>query len=145
MPINPSNKLGDPNYRWYNCNLQAPKIKCNQLDAAVVNAVQVGNNGPKVYAGYKPMASVHNWTSYDIPSLAMSDMAGELTIYYLNTGGTLSNVTMSHITRNGGLFQQTNIYQRTGNFTSIDMTSTSDSVQVTISPAAECKWFYRGY
>lgn len=142
------NKLGDPNYRWYNCNIQAPRIKCDQLDATKVNAVTLGQNGISMYSGFKSSSTTHVFSVTDIPSLDLDNMSGELSLYLLNTAANVSNVTMSGITRVNDTFPTggTVIYQRIGNFTSVELSfsSANKTVTFTVSPAAECRWFYRG-
>lgn len=142
------NKLGDSNYRWYNCNIQAPKIKCESLNATTANFTSFGSNGIHMYSGYKAASTTHIFTSADIPELANSSMTGELTLYLVNTAGNVSNVTMTAITRANNKFPAngTVAYQRVGNFTSVEF-ATSDAnktITFTISPAAECTWIFRG-
>ena len=142
------NKLGDANYRWYNCNIQAPRIKCDQLDATTINVATLGDDGISTHSGYKASSTTHVFSSSDIPSLDQQNMAGELSLYLLNTSANVSNVTMSGITRvnysfpTGGVV----IYQRIGNFTSVEVAfnNTTNPVTYTCDPAAECRWFYRG-
>lgn len=143
-----SRKLGDPNYRWYNCNLQAPRIKCDQVDATTANFTTFGPNGIRMYSGIKSSSTTHTFTSADIPELANTTMTGELTLYLTNKEANVSNVTMTAITKANSTFPTggTVLYQRVGNFTSVEFT-TSDankSITFTISPAAACTWIFRG-
>ena len=148
-PIDPIRKLGDGNYRWYNCNLQAPKIKTSAIDTDILNYTHIGLNGPRVYSGYKSMSTTHTFSVTDIPSFQMTNMSGELTVYMVNNASNSSNVTMIGITRSANTFPAggTVWYQRIGNFTSVTVTApvNGTSVIITVNPASECRWVYRGF
>lgn len=141
-------KLGDANYRWYNCNIQCPKMKCDQLDVTTVNLASLGANGVSSHAGYKSSSTSHVFTSTDIPSLSLSCMSGELTMYMTNCAANVSNITLSGFTRANGGFPSGGsiIYQRIGNATNVEMTTndTSDTVTITVDPAMDCRWIFRG-
>lgn len=141
-------KLGDSNYRWYNCNIQCPKMKCDEIDATTANFTTFGPNGIHMYSGVKGSSTTHTFTSADIPELSNTTMTGELTLYLKNTVANVANVTMTGITRAGNTFPAngTALYQRIGNFTSVEFT-TSDAnktITYTVNPAAECTWIFRG-
>lgn len=146
--ITPSNKLGDPNYRWHNCNLQAPRIKCDQLDATIATFTTFGPNGIRMYSGVKSSSTTHTFTSTDIPELDNNLMTGELTLYLTNASANASNVSMTGITRAGNVFPSngTVIYQNIGNFTSVEFATSNanKSITFTVNPAAKCTWIFRG-
>jgi hypothetical protein len=145
MPINPADQLGDPEYRYYNCNLQTPKIKCGNLTADKYTLGALSSSGIITYDGIFPFSNTFIFTTSHIPLLANDNMSGELTLYLRNETADYSNVTLSIVTKAGGTIQQTNIYQRIGNMTSVDMTSASSTtVTVTTSPYVRCYWVFRG-
>jgi hypothetical protein len=148
MPIVPGNKLGDPNYRWYNCNLEAPKIKCRLLDAASVNTfgVQDSHSGSYMFSGLKPTSKTHVFTESDIPLLRNVTLNGELVLYLQNMGSHVGNVTMSILNKDPVNTCQCTIYQRVGTMTSVDSSSNgSTGFTITVNPAAECRWHFRGF
>lgn len=141
-------KLGDPNYRWYNCNLEAPKIKCRVLNVEVFNnnGASDGTSGTLAYSGFKPMSTVHTFTPTDIPRLSNDLINGELVLYLTNGASGVGNVTMSTVNKTPTSGCQCTIYQRIGTMTSVDAASTGNtSFTITISPAAECRWRFQGY
>jgi hypothetical protein len=144
MPGNPipSDKLGDPHYVYYPCNIQCHKIKCDEITPLVINGSFTFGNGVTQICGVKSMNTVHTFTSSDIPALAKSICSGELTLYLQNEGSSVSNVTMSAVVKNGGTTTVT-LFQRIGNMTSVEV-STTDIV-FTCNPAVKCYWIWRGF
>lgn len=147
MPINPDYKLGDPNYRWYNCNLQAPHIKCRNLyaDSVNMNNSTDTSSGIVTNTGFKRMSTTHTFTTTDIPHLSNAGLAGEFTCYMQNHSSDRMSTAMAGLTKVNNK-TVCNIYQRLGNFTTITSTTTNaDSFIVTVSPPADCRWIFRGF
>lgn len=145
MPINPADKIGESDFRYYNCNIQAPKLKCKELLADTYTLGALTPSSINTYNGVFSFNNTFIFTTSQIPLLANNNMSGELTLYLQNSGEAYSNVTMSVITKAGGTIQQTNIFQRIGNMISVNMTSSSNTtVTVTTNPYVICSWVFRG-
>lgn len=146
MPINPADQLGEPDFRYYNCNLQAPKMKCSKLDVDETTTGHLSPSGLCVDNGYKSLSTTHTFTSTDIPCLADSNASGELTLYLKNNKLGKANVTMGVVVKLEGEINSsaTMFYQRIGNMDSVDVTVTTSSLTFLVSPAAECRWVFRG-
>ena len=147
MPINPADQLGEPDYRYYNCNLQAPNMKCGTLTADTVQSGALAPSGLCVDNGFKAMASVHTFTSVDIPCLDMATASGELTIYFKNQLLQVANVTLAVLIKTGGSLNSTSSmwYQRIGNMTSVELTVSGSTATFTVDPQVECRWVWRGF
>ena len=145
MPINPADQLGEPDFRYYNCNLQAPKMKCSKLDVDETTTGHLSPSGLCVDNGYKSLSTTHTFTSTDIPCLANSNASGELTLYFKNNKLERANVTLIIIRKTAGVIVDYGWYQRIGNMDAVDITApSSTSIVATVSPAAEMRWFFRG-
>jgi hypothetical protein len=148
MPINPANKLGDPNYRWYNCNLEAPRIKCRELNAQSINnfGSQDVTSGVFTYSGSKPMSTTHVFTATDIPLIGKSAFNSEISFYFANSSNDVGNITMAGANKNATSGVVCTIYQRIGTMTSVDASSNgATGFTITVNPAAECRWVCRGF
>jgi hypothetical protein len=69
-------------------------------------------------------------------------MNGDLTLYINNN--LYVNVTMGAVVKAGGTILQTIVYQRVGNFVSVDMTYSGNTIIVTTNPASAINWIFRG-
>lgn len=147
--------MSDPNfYREYECNIECPKLKaskqlrCGKCTATSIEAGSVSagtytfTNGIKFYTGSLPFGTVHTITPSALPPLGATECAGEMT-FYLNND-LYVNVTMGAVVKSRGVMLQTLLYQRVGNFTSVELTFSGNNVILTISPGGTCKWIYRG-
>lgn len=148
-------KFGDAAYRYYNCNLQAPKVQCNELTTSEWNENGVVLNPSKIihYNGVSTQKSQHLFTQLEIPSLANAVMSGTFTMFLMNDSSGESNVSLALISKTTNLKLGNNalnvlLYQRFGNFTSVEIptpTSTqTTSFQVNVSPPATIYWRYEG-
>lgn len=145
MPINPTDQIGESDFRYYNCNIQAPKLKCKELSADTYTLGALTPSSIYSYNGVFPFSNTFIFTTTQIPLLANSNMSGELTLYLKNSSQGYSNVTMAVITKASNTIQQTNIFQTIGNMTSVTMTSSSNTtVTVTTDPYVICSWVFRG-
>lgn len=166
----------DPNfYRYYDCNLQCPKMKARELrcprigNVLYVNDTSVevkgdllvsGNltvtgdlhisgfvhepSGIRVYNGTLPFATTHYITAAMLPVLNNTYCNGELSLY-MNNGDSYANVTLAAIIKVGGVLSQTLVFQRVGNFTSVEMyASGTNAIQILVNPGATIRWIYRG-
>lgn len=132
-------------YREHECNLSAPYVRGTKaVKAPVVQAgsLTMSTAGINFYSGSFPINATHTFTATEIPSLGLQSCNGELSLYLNNDAYV--NVTMAVIVKAKGTILQALVYQRVGNFTSVDMTIAGNTVVLTVSPAATCKWIFRG-
>lgn len=148
-------KFGNPNYRYYNCNLQAPKVLCNELTTTNLNENGLTVSPSRIlrYNGVSTQKSTHVFTPIEIPSLGKSVMSGTLTMYLVNDVSGESNVSLAMISKTTNLKLGNSplnvlLYQRYGNFTTVEIpapTSTQTTTfQVNVSPPAIIYWRYEG-
>lgn len=141
-------------YRKYNCNLKCPKFKADKqfrcphclIDTADIGTLNVTSQfnigNVQTFAGSFTTSTTHTFTSTQLPCLGETSCNGELSLYLNND--TYANVTMAAIVRAKNTTIQALIYQRVGNFTSVEMAISGDTIVVTCSPAATCNWIFRG-
>lgn len=145
-----------PFYREHECNLSAPYIRGVkgvstsklQADDVSTQTIEVSDTiaftdaGVKIYTGSFSLSTTHTFTSAQLPPLGSLTANGELVLYLNND--IYANVSMAALVRAKGTTIQALIYQRVGNFTSVEMSVSGNNVVVTCSPAATCNWMYRG-
>lgn len=144
--------IGDRLYRYYNAWIQTPKLKCGTIDCDVVNATSMSQNmtiepsGICTYNGTFPIGTVFTFTTTEIPCLANTSCNGELTLYLNDYSGNYSNVTLAYIIKIAGSLSGTSstISQRYGNFNSVTMSFSGNTVRITVDPECVCRWIYRG-
>lgn len=143
-------------YRTHECNISAPYVRgvkgvsTSKLQAddvstqsiEVADAITFTDAGVKIYTGNFPLSATHTFTSSQLPPLGNLAANGELVLYLNND--IYANVSMAALVRAKGTTIQALIYQRVGNFTSVEMSVVGNNVVVTCSPAATCNWMYRG-
>jgi hypothetical protein len=142
-------------YREYESNLSAPYVrgtkalKAPTVQATTVNATSLNANsltladsGIEFYSGSFPNSATHTFTSTQIPSLASDSCNGELSLYLNNDAYV--GVAMAVVVRAKNVTLQNLLYQKVGNFTSIEASISGNDLVFTVSPAATCSWFFRG-
>jgi hypothetical protein len=145
--------MSDPNfYRKYECNLESynikalTKLRCAacELGNAQCDSLSYSPSGIKTYNGEFSMSASYLFNFINLPPLLNSACNGELTLFLNN--GLYANVTSAIIIKTGGTILQSLIYQRVGNFDSVVMyiTAGGNEIMVDVTPAAVCKWIYRG-
>jgi regulation of enolase protein 1 (concanavalin A-like superfamily) len=136
---------GEADYRYYNCNLQAPKIKCKQLTMDSFTVSQWYPSGICTYNGYRAASTTHTFTTTDIMCLSNSNMSGEFTMY-VRHGAGYSAVVLLVITKAKGSFTYNDFYQALGNLSGVVVSSPStSSFTVTFAEALEARWIFRGF
>jgi hypothetical protein len=88
------------------------------------------------------LKTIHTISQTELSLLANSSMNGDLTLYINNN--LYVNVTMGAVVKAGGTILQTLIYQRVGNFISVDMTYSGNTISITTNPASTINWIFRG-
>jgi hypothetical protein len=142
----------DPIYRYYNCNIQAPNLKCETLSAKEIDITEqvLSPSGIHTYNGYKPLATSHTFTTADIPVLENATMCGELTMYAVNPGQEKAGVVFASLAKSEGQYTYLNFFQSNGNLTGVTFnngnTSPGNMLSFTIlfSPAVAVRWVFRG-
>lgn len=148
--------MTDPNvYREYVSNIQCFKMKAtkefrcakceaDELHADLLNVDKLCLTPGEVcmYSGSFSMNTTHTITSTELPLLANRQCSGSIE-FYLNND-LYVNVTMGAIVKAGGSILQTLLYQRVGNFTSVDLASSGNTIILTCNPQATCRWVFRG-
>lgn len=140
----------DPNfYRKYECNIECYKLKadkCFRCEKCLLGSVEADSimykGGVKTYSGNSSLNTVHTITSLELPVLGNVMCSGEIT-FYLNNDAYV-NVTMGAIVKSNAAILQTLLYQRVGNFVSVEISFSGNNVLLTTSPASICYWVYRG-
>lgn len=99
-------------------------------------------SGVWFYSGSFKMGTTHIITSVELPLLNNSSLSGDITFYLKN--GLYVNVTMGAIVKAGGVILQALAYQRVGNYTSVDLTVSGNTIVLTTNPASTVKWLFRG-
>lgn len=137
---------GEADYRYYNCNLQAPYMKCKQMDTENVSFSHWNPSGICMYNGYKGLSTTHTFTETDIECMGNANMSGELTLYARNGSG-YGAVILIVITKAADVFIYADYYQALGNLTGVSVTKATDNLSftVTINPGVEVRWIFRGY
>lgn len=134
--------IRDPDYRYYNCNLQTPNLKCENLKTETLDFTSWKASGINLESGYIPFA-----TAFQISpsSLSQFNAAGELTVYLKNDPENYTHVLMYLVTKTGGVLNAPLDYQKYGNFTTLTTSiSGTNTVTITIDPGAVCRWIWRG-
>lgn len=88
------------------------------------------------------MSTSHTITPAKLPVLGNRECSGSIE-FYLNND-VYVNVTMGAIVKAAGTILQTLVYQRLGNFTSVEMTFSGNDIVLTCSPQATCRWTFKG-
>lgn len=144
----------DPNfYRFYECNLDCYKLKAEKefrcpkcilgsVTASSIDTTSLTLNGIHMICGSSPFGTTHTITPTELPLLNNRSMNGEIS-FYLNND-VYVNVTMGVVVKANGTILQTLVYQRVGNFISVQFTSSGNNLVLTINPGATMKWIYRG-
>lgn len=148
--------MSDENaYRRYECNIQCYKMKaskefrCAKCEAAELYAGKLevdklclmpGNIC--MYSGSFPMGITHTISQNELPLLANRQCSGSIE-FYLNND-LYVNLTMGAVVKAGGVILQTLLYQRVGNFTSVELNPSGNSIVLTCNPQGTCRWVFRG-
>lgn len=88
------------------------------------------------------LASTHTITSSQLPKLANPNLSGTLTLFLQND--VYINTTMAAVVKVKGTISKTLVYQRVGNYDSVDMTSSGNNLVITTSPASWLRWIFMG-
>lgn len=136
--------MSDPNfYREYECNLSAPYVrgkKAVKTQRVECTSLYLGNL--KLLTGEFPLSTTHTLTPTQLPCLGEKECNGELSLYLNNEAYV--NVTMAVIVRAEYTTLQALVYQRVGNFVTVDAKIVDNNVVIATNPASTCTWVFRG-
>lgn len=137
----------DPDYRYYNCNIQAPRIKCELLDPDQINDSEIHMmSGLTSYNGIFPLfGNQFTFDSTVLPIMTQKNVSGELTLYLKNDYTNQCNVTTIILIKTDNILTNADFYQRVGNFTSLTTGIVANNLVVNTSPSCFCRWFFRGH
>lgn len=147
-------KEGLPDYRTYNCNLQAPKVYCNELTVGTLNfqnngGSQIQLQPSQIYQnqGYFGIGKTFTITSTFIPVFGNTTFSGTLTCYFQDPVTNSSDVALLVIAKNAGSANITAlIYQQYGNIGTVTVSATTATqVTLTILVSCECRWIFQGF
>lgn len=180
--------MSDPNfYRYYDCNIQCPKMKARtmradtllassidatdiesqsltttnldatsittgsinatsgDLTANKIEATEICSSPADVcfFSGTSALATTHTITSTQLPHLTNARMSGSLTFYLEND--VYINTSMAAIVKTRGTIVQVIIYQRIGNYTTVEIASSGNNqIIITTNPASQLRWIFMG-
>lgn len=140
-------------YREYECNLSAPyvrgwkavktpRLEATNVVATNINVANIEMTGIKMFSGTFPFGTTFTFTPSILECLGETSCNGELSLYLNND--SYVNVTMAVIVRAQSTTLQALVYQRVGNFTSVESSISGNNVIFTVSPGATCSWVFRG-
>lgn len=144
--------IGDTLYRYYNAWIQTPKLKCGTIECDRLYAASVSQNvtnepsGIVTYNGVFPYNTTFTFTSSEIPSLANNSCNGELILYMNDNTNSYANISLGYIVKVNNTFLSTStaLSQRYGNYNSVTLTTSGNTLIITVNPGAICRWIYRG-
>lgn len=133
----------DPTFRYYNCNLQAPKIKCSTITIdKIEGGLKYGSTGVVTLTGLFSTNTTFVLNTTNFLPLNKKNFVGELSLYVMlpdKSGGVIQVA----IVRYDNVTQYVNVYQQTGNVT-ISASTFQNTITFTSSTLVSCSWFYRG-
>lgn len=136
---------GEPDYRYHNCNLQAPYMKCKKMTMDSFTTRHWDPSGICTYNGIRASGLVHKFTQTDLECMGETNMAGEFTMYVRSSAG-YSAVVLLVITKAANGFTYRDFYQALGNLNGVLVSSTDVlSFTVTFADPVEVRWIFRGY
>lgn len=131
----------NPIYRYHNCNLQSPRLLCEDLKTDTLEFNRWTASGITLQSGELDFANVFLISP---TSLALSNAVGELTVYLKNEAENYVHIVMYIITKTGGILNTPLNYQTVGNLNTVTTSTPNNStVRIAIDPGAVCKWIWR--
>lgn len=128
-------------YRYYNCNIQCPKVLSDEIKTSKLEFDSWTASGIVLQSG-----EIDFGTTFDISptSLSLRNAVGELTVYLKNDGEEMVHIIMMIITKTAGTMNPPLNYQTVGNLNTVVIsTPSSTTVRIVVTPGAVCKWIWR--
>lgn len=132
----------DPNYRYYNCNIQCPKLKSKTFQADSAEITTWSPSGIYNENGTVPYGSV-----LDIAPTALlqKNCTGELTLYMKNDTANATELVMIIVTKSNDVITEALPYQTIGTFAQATLTVPNNTtIRITSSPPCNLYWIWRG-
>jgi len=136
----------EPDYRFSNCNIQAPKIKAGEIQSNKISFQSFQNSGIRYEDRKLPMAKIFNIQ----PELYnSSNVSSELTLYLKNQALSKTSVVQIIAVKCANSWTDVNSsivnYQTVG---PIKVTNiyplTSNTLEITVDTSCDCYWVCRG-
>jgi hypothetical protein len=132
----------DPDYRYYNCNIQCPKLKSNTFQTDSFESASLSPSNIQCENGYGGPS-----LTFDIAPAALqaSNSTGELTVYLKNELAPTIAVIMIVVSKSGGVITQALPYQTVSTFTTATVSIPNNtSIRITMYPAGKVQWIWQG-
>lgn len=134
-----------PGYRYYNCNIQSPKLLSGEIQADKISFSSYINSGILVENG---SLAWNNMFNISPTAFQAENCCGDLTLYFRNDIDGKSAVIMIGLTKinNNWSTGVQQLYQVIGNVTVTISTPSTSVLRVTIGGGVygNCSWIYRG-
>jgi hypothetical protein len=132
----------DPDYRYYNCNIECPKLKSKVFQADSAEFTTWSPSGIFMENGSVPYGSI---LTIAPSALTQKNCTGELTLYLKNDTSNVTELVMLIVTKANNVITQALPYQTVGTLNSVVISiPNTTSIVATISPACDCSWIWRG-
>jgi hypothetical protein len=132
----------DPLYRYWNTNQQCPYFKSQGVSTDTLDFRTWTASGIKLESGQIDFGTVFNISP---STFGLTNVIGELTVYFKNDAENYVHILMCIITKVGGTMSSPLVYQSVGNITTTTVTAGSNTtVRIQTSQGVECKWIWRG-
>lgn len=138
--------IKDAAFRYYNCNIQAPKLKGNEItcdklqsgsiSCSTLTCSSITQN--KVYSGYLTGVSEFLLTYLNIPELANSQISGKLEIYILQS--QTSGYTEVYITNNSGQLTRSFLMSVISNTLQTVYIQDNTAIKVILGNTSNVRW-----
>lgn len=132
-------------YRYYNCNIQCPRIKCEMLSTSQIGIV----DGLMFGSVFMETGDAGFGEAFNISPQCLSNnnCCGELTCYIKNDATSDVSVVMIAVAKSKGVIATPTVYQRVGTYglvTSSVLSTTTVRVILPTSLQGQCYWIWRG-
>lgn len=138
--------IRDSTFRYYNCNIQAPKLKgqeisCDKLQAGSIRCDSIQCSSIKqdnVYSGYLTGVSEFLLTYLDIPALANAQVSGKLEIYILQS--PTCGYSETYISTNAGQLTRTFLMSVITNSDQTVYIQDNTAIKVILGGTSNVRW-----
>lgn len=144
----------DSSYRYYNCNIQAPRLKADEIYASKISYDSYSDSSILVQDGKFLTPS----TTFTLSPSALqaTNCCGEISVYAKSLTLNISHILMITIAKTEGALLTSNviIYQSVGNCVDTSSTTTimptavpsgNSSVLITFPFLVTCSYVFRGF
>lgn len=132
-------------YRYFNCNIQCPRVKTDILTTSKIDLPGGIEFGQVLMETGD--AGFGNAFSISPETLSLTNSCGELTCYIRNDASGDVSVVMIAVAKSNGVIATPTVYQRVGTFglvTSSVLSTTTVRVILPTGFQGRCYWVWRG-